>query len=225
MRLFAGDTETSNAERTPGGVCEVALIEITEDLEYVGHFESRIDPEEPICPGASGVHGITNADVEDCPTLEEWADLVHIREMGLAAHNAPFDAMKLSAAISIPSTLDTLRLARHAYPDAPNHKLSTLVYYLNLPRSTGSFHSAMTDTWALFYLLQRLAVDLDCHTFSGLSVMSHTPRQLENFPNFGKHAGIPFADVPTSYLSWCMNNFTDMDIDLKFSIEKRLGKA
>ena len=223
MRLFAGDTETANADRTPGGVCEVALIELTEDLEYVTHFESRIDPEMAICPGASGVHGITNDEVEGCPTLSEWSELIHLRELGLAAHNVEFDATKLSGVFTIPITVDTLRLARRAYPQAPNHKLSTLVYYLGLPRPGGNFHGAMTDTWALFYLLKQLAVDLEAPTFTKLSVLSNTPILLEKFPNFGKHAGEDFDKVPKSYLEWCSRSLTEMDMDLKFTINKRLG--
>ena len=222
MRLFVGDTETAG-QQDGAGVCEIALIEIDENLNYITHFESRLDPEMPICPGASGVHGITDEDVENQPTLREWVNIVGIYEIGLAAHNARFDAEKLQPTITVPITLDTLKLAQRYIPDAPNHKLSTLVYYCNLPRSAGSFHSAMTDTWACFYLVRLLANETGKKTFTELAIESNTPRELTHFPNFGKFSGRPIEEVDSGYFRWCLKNFDRMDIDLEYTIKKRLG--
>lgn len=223
MRLFVGDTETAGQDPGPGGVCEIALIEIEDDLEYISHFESRIDPEVPICPGASGIHGITNDDVKDQPTLREWADIVRIHEMGLAAHNVKFDADKMSGVFKIPLTLDTLRLAQRFIPGAPNYKLATLVYFCRLPRAAGAFHSAMTDTWSCYYLLKLIANESGLKTFSELAKESNTPRILEKFPPFGRYASKPFSEIDDGYLKWCMKNFETMDMDLEFTIKQRLG--
>lgn len=223
MRKFVGDTETAS-DKDGAGVCDVALIEIDENLQLIAHFGSMIDPEEPITAAASGIHNITNCMVENEPTLKEWFDLVNISEMALVAHNAGFDVDKLKKAVDIPLSIDTLRLAQRYIPGADNYKLGTLTYFCGLPRPSGATHGAMVDSWMAFHLLKYIASVSGLTTFTELAKESNTPRQLPNFPPFGKHANVPFNAVPTSYLKWCTDNFEKMDMDLKYSIELRLKR-
>lgn len=223
MRYFVGDTETAS-DVDGCGVCEIALIEIDNDLNYITHFGSRIDPEEPICPSASGVHGITNCMVESEPTLQEWFNLVGLSEVCLAAHNARFDIDKIQKCVTVPLSIDTLRLATRFIEGSPNYKLGTLTYFCKLPKPTGDLHGAMVDSWCCYHLLTYLAEVSGLKTFTELAAESNTPRLLEKFPPFGKHANDKFSDVPTQYLQWCLKNFERMDMDLEFSINQRLGR-
>ncbi len=36
---------------------------------------------------------------------------------------------------------------------------------------------------------------------------------------FGKHSGKPWSEVPKDYLQWMVKTMTDMDSDLRFTVE------
>ena len=223
MRKFVCDTETAS-DKDGCGVCDIAFIEIDEDLSYITHFDSRIDPEEEICPSASGVHNITNCEVEFEPTLQEYFDMLNILEMGVAAHNARFDVDKIQKVVKVPLSIDTLRLAQRFIPGSPNYKLGTLTYFCKLPRPKGSTHGALVDTWMCYNLLLYIAEVSGMKTFTELATESNTPKLLTKFPPFGKHKDEDFDKVPNNYLSWCLSNFTNMDMDLEYTIKRRLGR-
>jgi DNA polymerase-3 subunit epsilon len=61
-------------------------------------------------------------------------------------------------------------LSRRIFPEAPNHKLGTLVQTLGLP-ITGRFHRALADAEATAYLLLHLKQELQ-RRFS-LATVSH----------------------------------------------------
>ena len=71
VSLIVADTETTCA--TPErGVCEVGFAFVDKLGNVLSEHESLIDPQKPISPAASGVHGLTNDDVADSPTLAEF---------------------------------------------------------------------------------------------------------------------------------------------------------
>jgi DNA polymerase-3 subunit epsilon len=73
-----------------------------------------------------------------------------IGDSDLVAHNASFDQRFLDAElqrIGRPrrgAFACSMLAARRLYPDAPNHKLGTLVAYRRLPND-GTFHRALAD--------------------------------------------------------------------------------
>lgn len=71
------DTETASLQ---GGVVELALLHIDTELNVLGEFHTKVNPERPIEPGAFAVHGISDADVADAPTLAQ------IPELSLVTH-------------------------------------------------------------------------------------------------------------------------------------------
>jgi DNA polymerase III epsilon subunit-like protein len=75
MRYIVLDVETSDIG-PDSGVVEIAWAEIDPTLQVIEEVHSRIDPEKPINPAASGVHGITNADVADEPTLSQFFEII-----------------------------------------------------------------------------------------------------------------------------------------------------
>lgn len=90
-RIIVLDTETTGV--TPSDrIVELAWIEIDQNLEEVGRFQTLVDPEMLISPSAMGVHHITDADVESAPTIEEVFAVVRPKEFEgqgvvMVAHN------------------------------------------------------------------------------------------------------------------------------------------
>jgi DNA polymerase-3 subunit epsilon len=84
----------------------------------------------------------------------------------MVAHNASFDRKFWVAELAragLPAAQPfacTLLLARRLYPQAPNHKLGTLVDYHRLPR-TGAAHRALADAEMAAQLLLQIRADLD----------------------------------------------------------------
>jgi exodeoxyribonuclease X len=226
-RFIVGDTETTGI--TPEDqVCEVAWVELDEELQVLDRQHSLIDPQRYISHSASGTHGITNADVVDAPTLKEFFDIIlggtyfaPGDKVFLIAHNAAFDARFLGPYMPIEATLCTLRLARRVYPEVENHKLSTLMYALGLTR--GEKHRADGDVDTTVDLLRKI-VEKTGQTLPELAAASLEPIWVELMP-FGKHKGVPLKALPGTYIQWLMK-LDNLDRDMRWSLEQLLqGKA
>lgn len=218
MNIICADVETTGFG-PEAKIVEVALTEISEDLEVLFEAHSLINPGMPIPPSASGIHHITDDMVADAPTEEEFFS----RYKGLAsapsvfvAHNAAFDWQYLGGYFHPDSvTLCTYRLVRQLYPDLENHKLQTLRYTFGL--DAGRAHSADGDTLVLVNLLRFIAQD------KGLNIaemydLARGPIQVKKMP-FGKHRGKALADLPKDYVRWALKNIDNLEPDLRVSLE------
>lgn len=220
MRWIIGDTETTGFPPN-ASVCELAFMEIDEDLNVLTASRSLIDPECHIPAGASAVHGITDQDVEGSPTLAEYVSTFgwdQIEGAILIAHNAPFDIQFLQPYVPFVGTLCTLRLARDFIKDADNHKLQTLKFHLGLEADVEHHeaHTALADVKVTLELLRYLALSTGM-TLGEMVTYCQTPRQITHWP-FGKHKGKPL-DHDMSYVRWALKNMTNMDADLRASLE------
>lgn len=220
--LIIFDTETTGVG-PDAGVVEAAIVEVDDDLTVLCQHRSLINPGHPIPPGASGVHGIIDADVKDSPSFPEWMAQVAPHFKGrlvlVIAHNAPFDEKFIRPYCGATKMLCTVRLARKVWPDAPDHKLATLMYYLGLRRSAS--HNALDDVMTTHALLkaacEKVGTDLE-----GLYELLQKPVEITVCP-MGKHRGTPMSEVPKSYLRWMKNNILDMEPDLLHAVNKQLG--
>lgn len=220
-RWVVADTETTGVA-VSDRVVEVAWCEIDDGFNVLAQGSSLINPGIPIPAGASAVHGIRDRDVRDAPTMEQYfGDTLGNRfghgDIVLIAHNAAFDARYLAPYFPEDfQRLCTLRLARKVYPDADNHKLATLKFYLDLcADETDRFHSADGDTDVLLALLGKLHED----TGMELDELLHfcvQPIEVSKMP-FGKHRNTPLKDLPRSYVSWLLG-LPDLDSDLRESL-------
>lgn len=217
-RWILADTETTGLKNPK--VCEVAWLEIDEHLNVLDSVCSLIDPQSPIEPGASGVHNITNSMVEYAPTMDEF--FYHVKDNPLAGdvvlvcHNIPFDLPLLRAYIpNLVGKMCTLRLARKIYPEADNHKLNTLRYYLNL--DGGKEHSAEGDVAILYSLINHMTLSTGL-SLSELMEMSDTPIEVKKM-GFGMHKGKALKDVPKDWFVWLLKQ-DNVDPDLAASIRK-----
>lgn len=144
------DTETTGAG--PGArLVELGALHVR-DGKVVSQFQTLVDPEASIPAYVIRVHGISNAMVKGAPTARPVlaAFLAFVGNRPLMAHNASFDRGILAQELQrvglrrpeLPMFC-SLRLARKVFPQAPNHKLSTLATYLKIPDPPT--HRALAD--------------------------------------------------------------------------------
>lgn len=221
------DTETTGTA-DDRGVVEVAWVMVDENFKILEEVQALIDPEQMIAPAASGVHGLTNADVANCPTLSEFFSVDDESCYGkklpgntvVLGHRIGFDTHTIGPYIDGDFVeACSLRWVRRIYPEADDHKLSTLIFSLNLPRSAGA-HRALADVMSALYLTQHI-----CER-TGLSLKEYAVASQEVFPlatlPFGKHKGMKFSEVPKQYLIW-MHEKLEMDRDLAASVQNELN--
>lgn len=118
----------------------------------VDRFQSLMHPGRRISSFIENYTGISNsmlADAEPCElVMQRFFDFAG--DSNLVAHNATFDRRFLEAEYDrigrqhIGSLACSMLAARRLCPDAPNHRLGTLVEYLALPND-GTFHRALAD--------------------------------------------------------------------------------
>lgn len=145
---------------------EVAIVLIDEG-EIIDRFQSLMNPGVPIPYDIQVLTGISNAMVRAAPKVETvMRDAVKFVGMHpFVAHNASFDSKFWDAELRRIHARRTQRfacsmlLARRVFPEAPNHKLGTLVQTLGIP-ATGRFHRALADAEATAYLLLHIKQEL-----------------------------------------------------------------
>ncbi|MCH4824769.1 MAG: 3'-5' exonuclease [Planococcus sp. (in: firmicutes)] len=132
-------------------------------VKYMNHEREEtmylmVNPQCPISNTITRITGITNKDVENAPVIEEIAhDLItFIGDLPIIAHNAPFDMGFLYALEDITpipeyTVIDTVKLARKAITQTPNHKLTTLTAFLKLEHDA---HDALGDCLATAAIYQ-----------------------------------------------------------------------
>ena len=218
-RYIFGDTETTGLGKD-AGIVEISWVETDENFNEVDRHYSLINPEKPIQPGAMGAHGITEAMVADSPTISEFMEEagypLDVEGGVLVAHNAAFDIVHFAPWMREPLTLCTLKAARVIYPEADNHKLTTLKYYLGLEGCHDRAHSADEDVNVLMQLVKRMCQDAEC----GLPELLHIqniPRKIHKM-SFGKHRGKNLSELPKDYVNWLLTKADNIDSDLRASL-------
>jgi DNA polymerase III epsilon subunit-like protein len=131
-----------------------------------------VKPDHPIKYFTTQLHGLTTADVADCPKLRQIAAEVQaaLAADTLIAHNAHVDVGVLQRELSgwqPPEVFDTLRLARRLVPDLDSYRLGNLVRRFQLAEGLPDGlkpHRAAYDALVaarLFVLLARRAGSLE----------------------------------------------------------------
>jgi len=125
---------------------------LIEDNMIVDRFQGLMNPGFRISSFIESYTGIGNDMLESAPPCEEvmgrFAEF--IGDHPLVAHNASFDRKFLDSELGfIGKSRDnnmacSMLAARRVYPDAPNHKLGTLVRYCGI-YTDGIFHRALAD--------------------------------------------------------------------------------
>lgn len=161
------DFETSGISPDYGDrAIEIGAVKVREG-QIVDRFQSLMNPGVRINQFIESYTGITNQMVAGAPdtneVMMEFAGF--IGETPLVAHNASFDRRFLNAEFDRIGQKRrdnfgcSMLISRRIYPDAPNHKLETLVRYKSL-QTDGTFHRALADAEMTAHLWLAMVEDL-----------------------------------------------------------------
>lgn len=192
---------------------------------------------------AMEVHNITPDLIENKPKATETTFYKRLLELNsnenyLIAHNINFDLemTKKEGFKNQYQLIDTLRCARHLFPELPYHRLQYLRYALELYKVeeaeaaknniTIKAHDAIGDVLVMKLFLSKLVgkcreVHPDYNPMDKLVELTKTPVFVQTF-KFGKYKGKSTQEVAqqdASYLMWMRQNL-DLDEDMQYTLDK-----
>ncbi len=188
------DLETTGASPKKGAaITEIGAVKVRSG-EYLGNFESFVNPLTPIPEYITQMTGITDLMLAKAPVIDEilpaFLEFAGSQEHTvIVAHNAPFDLSFLKSAakeidLDWPNykTLDTVTIARQVLSkeDVPNCKLSTLAQFFGT--KTEPNHRALDDAKAtteiLHGLIERLG-SFDVYDVDALMEFAKTAAHIQ----------------------------------------------
>lgn len=152
--LVAFDTETSGAYPLGSEVVEFGAVKWFKG-QIIDELQILIKPSRPMGETVIKIHGITNEMVESCPPMSAVIHQIEnfLRDTIVMAHHAPFDMGFMCVeyeknGIALPTTpvFCTSLLSRKLIKGSINHKLQTLIQFLNI--DGGTAHRAADDAKA-----------------------------------------------------------------------------
>lgn len=223
------DLETTGINISKDRIVEISLLKVFPNGKEEVKTR-RINPEMPIPPQSTAIHGITDEDVKDCPTFKQISkSLLEILEgSDLAGFNSSrFDVPMLSEELlragvdfdmSKKKFIDVQIIFHRKEP-----RTLEAAYRFYCDKKLEDAHSAEADTRATYEVLKSqldkypdLVNDIDVLSkeFSSFNDnvdyagrMIYDENGVELF-NFGKHKGKPVADVllnEPGYYAWIMD--------------------
>lgn len=228
------DVETTGLDPKSDRIVEIAAVATTSD-RVLGMWASLVNPNTLIPPEVSAVHLLTDRDVVGAPdweTVRPWfesfvagSDLRN--EPIIVAHNAVFDAGFVNPE-HVDKWLCTKRLAQHLWPDAPTYKNQGLRFWRELQVDVFGIlpHRALADALVTAALLRDILTSVEIksgrqiYTVDDLLALSKRPIRYKKWP-LGKHRDKPL-DVDISYAQWALRSMSDMDPDLRWSLNEVL---
>jgi len=238
------DTETTGNKEEDKVIQFGAMI-----LDQKGKVEAYNDfcsTDIDIKVEAMEVHNITPDLLIGKPSAVETSFYKRLEELNtnenyIIAHNIAFDMgmIQKEGFINQYKQIDTLRCAKHLYPELPYHRLQYLRYALELYKVeeqeaakhniTIKAHDAIGDVLVMKLFLSKLVgkcreIYPDYNPMEKLVELTATPVFIKTF-KFGKHKGKDVEQVAkedSGYLNWMRTNM-DLDEDLKYTLDKVLG--
>jgi len=219
MKAIILDTETTGIK--DGRPVDIAYIDVSalfnrpmciDGSRKVFEYRQLFNPLKPIEFGAMATHHITNDDVVNC---EPYTSFVLPESVEyLIGHNIDFDwqVIQTCGKQHEPKRICTLALSRYLYPDIDSHKLTAMLYALDLDfarENAKSAHSALDDVWMTFRLLELLWPSINALGFDELYRLSEAAR-IPKIITFGKHSGQPIKSLPSDYRQWLLKQ-NDLD--------------
>ena len=223
------DLETTGININTDRIVEISLHKVYPN----GREESktiRVNPEMPIPAVASAVHGITDADVADCPTFNQVAKEIakEIEGCDLAGYNSNRFDIPLLAEELLRADVD-IDLMKHKFVDVQVvfHKMEartlSAAYKFYCGKELENAHSAEADTLATYEVLQA-QLDRYPDLKNDIEFLSEFTAQTKNVDfagrivydekgeeifNFGKYKGQKVVDVlnkDSGYYGWIISS-------------------
>ncbi|MGO3058510.1 exonuclease domain-containing protein [Halomonas sp. AOP43-A1-21] len=179
LELVIFDTETTGLELRRGdtvislGACRI----VNGRLLASDVFDHYVNPQRPIPAASTAIHGITDNDVIDAPSLIPVLAHFHdyIGDAVLLAHNAAFDMLAISqnSVLFDMPVLDTLLISRALDEALDGHDLDSLVQRYGLIFPTGMRHTALGDARVTGELWLALLPRLEARGITTLEQLLH----------------------------------------------------
>ena len=133
-------------------ICQIGIVGFRDGIE-VFEYETLLDPQDRFSSFNVRIHGITSDHVIGAPTFADVHTVVHGHLSGrITVAHSLFDKGALGAACAIHQRdmvetrwLDSVRVARRAWPELANHRLRTLTKFLGVRHK---HHDALSDARA-----------------------------------------------------------------------------
>ena len=144
------DVETACARVS--SICQVGIVGFRGGVEVFA-YETLVDPCDEFSPFNTRIHGLCADHVMNQPTFADVHATIdaHLGGRITVAHSS-FDKGALAAACRVhdrhaieATWLDSVRIAKRAWPDLPSHRLNALARFLGLKHR---HHDALSDARA-----------------------------------------------------------------------------
>jgi DNA polymerase-3 subunit epsilon len=244
--LAAFDLETTGIDVDRDRIVQLAIIRV-EPGGARRTFETLVNPERPIPPEATAVHGIRDGDVRDAPTFAQVRRDVEelLQGADLAGFNSvSFDQPLLAAELKRAGSELDFRGVRHLDAMRIFHRMErrdlTAAYRFYCDRELVGAHSALADTTATLEILDaqvgrypEVPADVDAlHVFCNPDEGKFVDRTRKLVWNdhgeaeftFGKYQGRTLNDVcgeNRGYLEWMLGK--DFSEEVKGILREALG--
>ena len=185
--FVAIDVETACSRVS--SICQVGIVGFRNGRELFA-WETLLDPCDEFHVGNTRIHGIAAHHVAGQPTFAHVHATIESQLTGrITVAHSLFDKGALAAACRVHDRpmidtrwLDSVRVARRAWPDLDNHRLGGLARFLGVPHR---HHDALSDARAAGWVIVR-AIE---HSGLSLAEWMAPPRQPGPAPK-------PTADGP-----------------------------
>uniref|UniRef100_UPI0040479469 exonuclease domain-containing protein n=1 Tax=Aliarcobacter sp. TaxID=2321116 RepID=UPI0040479469 len=238
------DTETTGNQEEDKVIQFGAMI--VDQKGKVEAYDELCSTDIDIKLEAMEVHNITPDLLIGKPKATETIFYKRLEELNasenyLIAHNISFDMgmIKKEGFVNQYQIIDTLRCAKHLFPELPYHRLQYIRYALELYKIeeaeaskhniTIKAHDAIGDVLVMKLFLTKLVgkcreIYPDYNPIEKLVDLTKTPVFIKTF-KFGKYKGKDVEQVAredSGYLNWMRSNM-ELDEDLKYTLDKVLG--
>ncbi len=234
------DTETTGNEDSDKIIQIGAMVIDSRGKAKI--YDELCGSKTPIKIEAMEVHNIVPELIKDKPPFTEsnfYKDLSSLNtpDNYLIAHNLKFDlGMLINEGFENRMQLiDTLRCAKHLYPDSPYHRLQYFRYALGLYKKEEDeakkynisikAHNAIGDVLIMKLFLSKLVEKIraeypNINPMKKLVELTKQPVMLKIF-RFGKYNGENIEEIARKdmgYIRWMYNNM-ELDEDMQFTLE------
>lgn len=174
-------------------ICQIGIVGFR-DGRVAFEYETLVDPRDHFSSFNTRIHGIAADHVVGKPCFADVHGIVHGHLGGrITVAHSFFDKGALAAACRIhdrpevaTTWLDSVRVAKHAWPDLPSHKLNIVSRHLGIPLK---HHDALSDARAAGMIVVRAIEHMEMPLAAWL-----TPTPRRRIPP----APVPAATVPLS---------------------------
>ena len=222
------DLETTGTNVAKDRIVEISILKVFPNGNKESHTW-RVNPEMPIPPSTTAIHGISNEMVENEPTFKELAHKVHelMKDSDLGGYNSNRFDIPLLAEELLRAEVDfDLKKAKAVDVQTIFHKKekrtleAALKFYCD--KDLTDAHSAEADTNATYEVLKAQLdryddVENDINFLSTFSAHKNYAdfagfigynKQGEEVFSFGKHRGKKVTDIiekEPGYFGWLIN--------------------